>query len=92
MWLTSNAGSFCIWVKFLAVLILLLFSFCVFSYFTNTLILPVVNGPTEGLALIYVMHFLTGFLGMFRHLTFYSCFQQYVLKNFVLLNCHASTF
>ncbi|XP_039019107.1 choline/ethanolaminephosphotransferase 1-like [Hibiscus syriacus] len=32
-------------------------------YFTNTLILPVVNGPTEGLALIYVMHFLTGFLG-----------------------------
>ncbi|XP_039054946.1 choline/ethanolaminephosphotransferase 1 isoform X2 [Hibiscus syriacus] len=32
-------------------------------YFTNTLVLPVVNGPTEGLALIYVMHFLTGFLG-----------------------------
>ncbi|XWS69549.1 hypothetical protein CRYUN_Cryun04dG0188200 [Craigia yunnanensis] len=32
-------------------------------YFTNTLILPVVNGPTEGLALIYTMHFLTAFLG-----------------------------
>ncbi|XVE74455.1 hypothetical protein DITRI_Ditri12bG0018700 [Diplodiscus trichospermus] len=32
-------------------------------YFTNTLILPVVNGPTEGLALIYVMHFMTAFLG-----------------------------
>ncbi|MFQ6620072.1 hypothetical protein Gotur_001176 [Gossypium turneri] len=32
------------------------------GYFTNTLILPVVNGPTEGLALIYVMHFLTRFL------------------------------
>ncbi|XWS64122.1 hypothetical protein CRYUN_Cryun06bG0159700 [Craigia yunnanensis] len=33
------------------------------NYFTNTLILPVVNGPTEGLALIYTMHFLTAFLG-----------------------------
>ncbi|XVF43366.1 hypothetical protein PTKIN_Ptkin02bG0034700 [Pterospermum kingtungense] len=32
-------------------------------FFTNTLILPVVNGPTEGLALIYTMHFLTAFLG-----------------------------
>ncbi|XP_040951466.1 uncharacterized protein [Gossypium hirsutum] len=32
------------------------------GYFTNTLILPVDNGPTEGLALIYVMHFLIGFL------------------------------
>ncbi|XP_022725371.1 choline/ethanolaminephosphotransferase 1 isoform X2 [Durio zibethinus] len=32
-------------------------------YFTNSLILPVVNGPTEGLALIYTMHFLTAFLG-----------------------------
>lgn len=32
-------------------------------YFTNSLILPVVNGPTEGLALIYVMHFVTAFLG-----------------------------
>ncbi|XVF03084.1 hypothetical protein REPUB_Repub04eG0230200 [Reevesia pubescens] len=32
-------------------------------YFTNTLILPVVNGPTEGLALIYTMHFVTAFLG-----------------------------
>lgn len=32
-------------------------------YFTNTLILPVINGPTEGLALIYVCHFFTGFVG-----------------------------
>ncbi|XP_020254640.1 choline/ethanolaminephosphotransferase 2-like [Asparagus officinalis] len=32
-------------------------------FFTNTLILPVVNGPTEGLMLIYVCHFLTFFLG-----------------------------
>ncbi|KAL3644615.1 Cholinephosphotransferase 1 [Castilleja foliolosa] len=33
------------------------------SYFTNTLILPVVNGPTEGLMLIYVTHFFTAFVG-----------------------------
>lgn len=32
-------------------------------FFTNTLILPVINGPTEGLMLIYVCHFLTFFLG-----------------------------
>lgn len=33
------------------------------SYFTNTLILPVINGPTEGLMLIYVCHFFTTFVG-----------------------------
>ncbi|XP_048602862.1 choline/ethanolaminephosphotransferase 2-like [Brassica napus] len=33
------------------------------NYFTNTLILPVVNGPTEGLALIYCGHFFTAFVG-----------------------------
>ncbi|KAL0408791.1 UNVERIFIED_CONTAM: Choline/ethanolaminephosphotransferase 1 [Sesamum radiatum] len=32
-------------------------------YFTNTLILPVINGPTEGLMLIYVMHFVTALVG-----------------------------
>ncbi|KAL1317790.1 hypothetical protein HN51_069982 [Arachis hypogaea] len=32
-------------------------------FFTNTLILPVVNGPTEGLMLIYVAHFFTAFVG-----------------------------
>ncbi|CAA0822458.1 Choline/ethanolaminephosphotransferase 1 [Striga hermonthica] len=32
-------------------------------YFTNTLILPVINGPTEGLALIYMNHFFTAFVG-----------------------------
>lgn len=32
-------------------------------FFTNTLILPVINGPTEGLMLIYAAHFLTFFLG-----------------------------
>ncbi|PNX70801.1 putative CDP-alcohol phosphatidyltransferase class-I family protein, partial [Trifolium pratense] len=33
------------------------------SYFTNTLILPVVNGPTEGLMLIYLCHFFTAIVG-----------------------------
>ncbi|CAA6662654.1 unnamed protein product [Spirodela intermedia] len=32
-------------------------------FFTNTLILPVINGPTEGLMLIYVSHILTSFVG-----------------------------
>ncbi|XP_039122709.1 choline/ethanolaminephosphotransferase 1-like [Dioscorea cayenensis subsp. rotundata] len=32
-------------------------------FFTNTLVLPIVNGPTEGLMLIYGGHFLTYFLG-----------------------------
>lgn len=32
-------------------------------FFTNTLILPVVNGPTEGLMLIYVCHFFTAVVG-----------------------------
>ncbi|KAL7110469.1 hypothetical protein ACP275_05G028100 [Erythranthe tilingii] len=33
------------------------------SYFTNTLILPVINGPTEGLMLIHMTHFFTAFIG-----------------------------
>ncbi|KAF7125024.1 hypothetical protein RHSIM_Rhsim12G0066500 [Rhododendron simsii] len=32
-------------------------------YFTNTLILPAVNGPTEGLMLIYLVHFFTAIVG-----------------------------
>uniref|UniRef100_A0A1D1Y2B4 Putative CDP-alcohol phosphatidyltransferase class-I family protein 3 n=1 Tax=Anthurium amnicola TaxID=1678845 RepID=A0A1D1Y2B4_9ARAE len=32
-------------------------------FFTNTLILPIINGPTEGLMLIYVCHILTFFVG-----------------------------
>ncbi|PWA36066.1 hypothetical protein CTI12_AA603490 [Artemisia annua] len=32
-------------------------------YFTNTLILPAVNGPTEGLMLIYVAHIFTSIVG-----------------------------
>lgn len=33
------------------------------SFFTNTLILPEINGPTEGLMLIYMLHFFTGIVG-----------------------------
>ncbi|XP_026436273.1 choline/ethanolaminephosphotransferase 1-like isoform X1 [Papaver somniferum] len=33
------------------------------NYFTNTLLLPVVNGPTEGLMLIYLTHVFTFFVG-----------------------------
>ncbi|KAJ4974810.1 hypothetical protein NE237_007984 [Protea cynaroides] len=32
-------------------------------FFTNTLILPVINGPTEGLMLIYMAHFFTSIVG-----------------------------
>ncbi|CAA7390924.1 unnamed protein product [Spirodela intermedia] len=32
-------------------------------FFTNTLILPIINGPTEGLMLIYLSHFFTFFVG-----------------------------
>ncbi|KAB2057652.1 hypothetical protein ES319_A11G182100v1 [Gossypium barbadense] len=32
-------------------------------YFTNALILSIVNGPTEGLALIYGLHFMTAIVG-----------------------------
>ncbi|KAK2994339.1 hypothetical protein RJ640_017851 [Escallonia rubra] len=32
-------------------------------YFTNILILPAINGPTEGLMLIYVVHFITALIG-----------------------------
>ncbi|XP_077216465.1 choline/ethanolaminephosphotransferase 1-like [Tasmannia lanceolata] len=32
-------------------------------FFTNTLILPEINGPTEGLMLIYMCHFLTCLVG-----------------------------
>ncbi|KAL1551200.1 Cholinephosphotransferase 1 [Salvia divinorum] len=33
------------------------------NYFTNTLILPIINGPTEGLLLIYTVHFFTAIVG-----------------------------
>ncbi|XP_057500511.1 choline/ethanolaminephosphotransferase 1-like [Actinidia eriantha] len=32
-------------------------------YFTNTLILPTVNGPTEGLMMVYLGHFFTAIVG-----------------------------
>ncbi|XP_020261756.1 choline/ethanolaminephosphotransferase 1-like isoform X2 [Asparagus officinalis] len=40
------------------------FYFATWEYFfTKILILPIVNGPTEGLMLIYLCHFLTFFVG-----------------------------
>ncbi|KAK6157734.1 hypothetical protein DH2020_011982 [Rehmannia glutinosa] len=39
-------------------------------YFTNTLILPAVNGPTEGLMLIYMIHFFTAIVGTASSLDF----------------------
>ncbi|GFQ01724.1 choline/ethanolaminephosphotransferase 1 [Phtheirospermum japonicum] len=32
-------------------------------YFTHTLILPAINGPTEGLMMIYMIHFFTAIVG-----------------------------
>lgn len=43
------------------------------SFFTNTLILPVINGPTEGLMLIYMCHFFTFLVGT------YPCFKPWYL-------------
>jgi hypothetical protein len=42
------------------------------SYFTNTLILPEINGPTEGLMLIYLAHFLTAIIGN-SHFKYAAC-------------------
>lgn len=51
------------------------------SFFTNTLILPVINGPTEGLMLIYMCHFFTFLVGM------YVCFEPqcslYLIRKWV---------
>jgi ethanolaminephosphotransferase len=33
------------------------------SFFTDTLILPELNGPTEGLMVIYLAHFFTAIVG-----------------------------
>jgi ethanolaminephosphotransferase len=34
-----------------------------FSFFTDTLILPELNGPTEGLMVIYLAQFFTAIVG-----------------------------
>lgn len=34
------------------------------SFFTDTLILPEINGPTEGLMVIYMAHIFTGIVGI----------------------------
>ncbi|KAG8366519.1 hypothetical protein BUALT_Bualt17G0088400 [Buddleja alternifolia] len=36
------------------------------NYFTHTLILPAINGPTEGLMLIYLTHFFTAIVGVWK--------------------------
>ena len=36
-----------------------------YSFFTDTLILPEINGPTEGLMLIYLAHIFTAIVGIF---------------------------
>ncbi|GFP89506.1 choline/ethanolaminephosphotransferase 1 [Phtheirospermum japonicum] len=57
------------------------------SYFTNTLILPVVNGPTEGLMLIYVTHFFTAFVGIIPTFLPYPklpCLQLYRIMDTVM--------
>ncbi|EEF47638.1 Diacylglycerol Cholinephosphotransferase [Ricinus communis] len=48
-------------------------------FFTNTLILPAVNGPTEGLMLIYVAHFFTALVGA-------EWWPQHFGKSFPFLN------
>lgn len=42
------------------------------SYFTGSLVLPVVNGPTEGLMVTYMAHFFTAIVGMYVR-----CFKQF---------------
>jgi len=46
---------------------------CVTSFFTNTLILPTINGPTEGLMLIYVSHLFTFLTGNFPYKQILIC-------------------
>ncbi|XP_039054684.1 choline/ethanolaminephosphotransferase 1-like [Hibiscus syriacus] len=54
-----GAGSFWFW----AISAIPFYSATWEHYFSNSLILPVVNGPTEGLALIYSLHFMTTIVG-----------------------------
>lgn len=53
------------------------------SFFTNTLILPIVNGPTEGLMLIYLCHFFTFFTG-----TIWFKVSIFMLIRSLLIHCH----
>ncbi|EPS64258.1 hypothetical protein M569_10522, partial [Genlisea aurea] len=51
--------TFLLWVMSAVVFYLATWEY----YFTSSLILPVVNGPTEGLMLIYLFHIFTSFVG-----------------------------
>lgn len=58
---TAMCGRYTFWFWFISAVP---FYFATWEhYFTNTLILPAINGPTEGLLLIYVMHCFTAIVG-----------------------------
>ncbi|GJN18823.1 hypothetical protein PR202_gb06026 [Eleusine coracana subsp. coracana] len=58
---TAMCGKYTFWFWFISAVP---FYFATWEhFFTNTLILPIVNGPTEGLMLIYLCHFFTFFTG-----------------------------
>ncbi|KAI4339428.1 hypothetical protein MLD38_024375 [Melastoma candidum] len=58
---TAMCGRYSFWFWFISAVP---FYFATWEhYFTNTLILPVINGPTEGLMLIYVCHCFTAVVG-----------------------------
>lgn len=60
------------------------------SYFTNTLILPAFNGPTEGLMLIYLSHFFTAIVGKILLLSCYSLLTYVIWK--LILKWHRSDY
>ncbi|PWZ17954.1 Choline/ethanolaminephosphotransferase 1 [Zea mays] len=57
--LMCGGWTFCFWVVAAVPFYLATWE----HFFTNTLILPTINGPTEGLMLIYVSHLFTFFTG-----------------------------
>ncbi|MED6149807.1 Cholinephosphotransferase 1 [Stylosanthes scabra] len=58
---TSMCGRYAFWFWFLSAVPF--YGATWEHYFTNSLILPVINGPTEGLMLIYCAHFFTALVG-----------------------------
>ena len=63
------------------------------SYFTNTLILPALNGPTEGLMVIYMSHFFTAIVGMLpSHSKRFIIYMFMYLPNKVSVICSSFSF
>jgi ethanolaminephosphotransferase len=58
---TVMSGKWTLW--FWAIAIIPFYGATWESFFTDTLILPEINGPTEGLMLIYGVHFFTSIVG-----------------------------